>query len=280
MFEKYLLKIYNSAPEAIRNSLRKSTVLKSLRSSILNTKDSYKESKVTIERNYSNYKVKFDFYASIKVAQKVKDRGVENTLINNAIQLIKAHRGNADDAVVFDIGANFGYLSLVWAKSISQNGKVISFEPNPYVFSSFTKSIEANNLSSIIFPHNKAVGSNEGCVELYLNLTSSNTLGIDEQTGESITIEMVSMNSFIEKHAIKRCDLVKIDVDGIEWDILKGSQALIKKFRPLFVVETNDDERIIEFFHQNSYDILDMKLKAYRPVDKLPPNIFCIPNTI
>ena len=277
--ENLLIKIYNTFPSGIRKGIGNSAILKPFRNSLLRSNGVYNEAEVSVKRDYLGYKMEFIFFASIKVAAKAKKSGIENTILRNSIQLIKNLKATENDATILDIGASFGYLSLVWANSIAQNGRVISFEPNPNVFKSFRKSISSNNLDSIIHLNNLAVGAKDEKIELFLNSTSSNTLNIKGKKRDGITIDMVSVDSFTKKNNIVNCDLVKIDVDGIELDILLGSQELLKKCKPIFIVETNGDEKIIEFFNQNSYEILDMQLNVFQPGNKLPLNIFCIPKT-
>ena len=279
--ENLLIKIYNTFPSGIRKGIGHSAILKPFRNSLLRSNGVYNEAEVSVKRDYLGYKMEFIFFASIKVAAKAKKSGIENTILRNSIQLIKNLnlKATENDATILDIGASFGYLSLVWANSIAQNGRVISFEPNPNVFKSFRKSISSNNLDSIIHLNNLAVGAKDEKIELFLNSTSSNTLNIKGKKRDGITIDMVSVDSFTKKNNIVNCDLVKIDVDGIELDILRGSQELLKKCKPIFIVETNGDEKIIEFFNQNSYEILDMQLNVFQPGNKLPLNIFCIPKT-
>ncbi|WP_272855099.1 FkbM family methyltransferase [Aequorivita todarodis] len=220
--------------------------------------------------------VHFYFFASMKIASKATKSGIENTILRNSIQLINL-RTKENDAVVLDVGANFGYLSLVWANSISLNGKVIAFEPNLNVYNSFRNSIQSNSLESNVELNNLAVGKKDGNIELFLSSTTSNTLHADRLNNKSTPIEMVSLDSFSRRNVMDRCDLVKIDVDGIELDILMGATHLIEKFNPIFIVETNGDEKIINFFNQHNYQILDMELNPFQSENQLPPNIFCIP---
>lgn len=279
MIKNLIVSIYSIVPSSLRQRIGQSKLLRPLRNSLLRSNGSYNETQVVVKREYSGYVVAFNFFASIKVASQAKNRGIENTILHNSMRLMKEFNSKRNDAVVFDIGANFGYLSLVWANSIAKNGKVIAFEPNPNVFKSFKKSISSNNLESIIQLNNKAVGIREGEIELYLNSTTSNTLNLDGANKNGISIGMISIDSFTQNHNIEKCDLIKIDVDGIELDILRGAQNFIKKCRPIFIVETNSDQRIIEFFNENAYEVLDMKLNIFKSDDDLPLNIFCVPKT-
>lgn len=277
MINKILLLTYKYIPIGFRNYVGRSRVVKPIRDLFLRPNGHFREMKVRVVRNYHNFPVEFDFYASVKVAAKAERRGIENTILRHSIKLL-SNRNSENDLVILDVGANFGYLSLVWASTILKNGNIHAFEPNRQVYNSFQKSINENKLDKSIHLNNLAVGKKDGFVNLYSSSTSSNTLNISESIGPESSIRMISLDSYVEKNEIESCDLIKIDVDGIEYEILKGAENLLKKFRPIFIVETNGDERLIEFFSSHNYQILDMKLEPYILGDMIPGNIFCVPD--
>ena len=89
---------------------------------------------------------------------------------------------------------------------------------------------------------------------------------------------MTTLDTFVESSNLEQCDLLKIDVDGIELDILEGAIQLIKNFKPIVIIETNENIRILEFIKKFDYTILDMNLNELKETDALPLNIFCVPN--
>jgi FkbM family methyltransferase len=269
--------IYKIFPISLRNKLGHSSFLKPLRDIILRSNGVYREVEVLVKREYFEYVVRFFFFASIKVASKAKNKGIENTILRNSIKLIEDIKTKEGDVVILDIEANFGYLSLVWANTISKNGKVIAFEPNLNVYRSFGKSIGRNNLRPKIQLNNLAVGNENGTIELFMESTTSNTIHSNSKSQKSTIVPIVSIDSFMENQKIEKCDLIKIDVDGIELNILMGAKKFLKKFNPIFIVETNGDTRIIDFFEKSNYEILDMELNVFQNGNQLPPNIFCIP---
>ena len=268
--------LYNLFPKRLKKKLGSSKILEPLRNSFFRRNGSYIEVRAKIKREYLKYIVEFNFYASIQVANKAKNKGIENTLLINSIKLLKS---NNDDKTIFDVGTNFGYLSLVWANSVCKNGKVYSFEPHPLLYNSYTKSVQSNNLKDIIVSENVAVGNEIGTIGINLFSTTSNTINIEsnKRNDKKERVNIITLDHYVEKNCITRCDLIKIDVDGIEFEILKGSLELIKKLHPIFIVETNNDSRIIDFFLNHDYRILNMELLPITERE-LPLNIFCIPN--
>lgn len=276
MINRIIKNLYNFIPQPLQKKLGNSKILKLIRNLLLRPYGSFRETSVIVKRNYLEYPVSFIFFASLKVSAKAERKGIENTLLRNSLKLLK-DKVPSGDAVVLDVGANFGYLSMVWANSVAKNGKVFAFEPNVKVFRSFQKSVAENQLESRIKPNNLAVGKENGRITIYTNTTTANILKAEMTQKNASLIEMVTLNSFVKNADLYRCDLVKIDVDGIELEILKGATDLIEHFRPIFIVETNEDRRIIEYFMSFHYQILDMELNPFQTGAVMPPNIFCIP---
>ncbi|WP_158635186.1 FkbM family methyltransferase [Formosa maritima] len=261
----------------MRNKIGKSRLLKPLRNLFLKTGGRYKEGDVAIERQYLDYTSRFRFFSSIKNVVKAKKSGIENTLILNSFKILADYKSEKEDLIIFDVGANFGFLSLVWATTLCENkGKIIAFEPNLHVYHTFRKSIEYNHLKDKISLHDFAVGSENKTISLFMNNTTSNVLETQENL-DSSDVKMITLDSYAKENQLTHCDLIKIDVDGIELDILEGCRNIIETFAPIFIVETNNDESIVSFFEAYNYLILDMKLKPFDRKMSLPLNIFCIP---
>lgn len=276
--KRLLVRLYLIIPKSVKNYLGKISWLGFLRNIFLMKQGTYREVSTIITKHYDKYRVCFEYYGSIKDVTRAIKQGIENIVLKNSLKLINNYKNHNNDCVICDVGANFGYLSLVWASSICKNnGKLIAFEPNPNVYRSFLRSITKNNLSKIITLENKAVGLENSMIELYLDNTTSNTLR-NLNAKDIIEVVMVSLDTYFEQNNVNRCDLIKIDVDGIELDILEGSVNTMLHLKPIFIVETNNDTRIIKFFREKNYKILNMNLEEYVNEVALPPNIFCVPN--
>ena len=95
--------LYGLFPKRLRKKLGRSKILAPLRNLFFRSNGSYNEVITKIKREYSTFLVQFNFYASIQVADKAKNKGIENTLLNNSIALLKS---NYDDRTIFDVGTN------------------------------------------------------------------------------------------------------------------------------------------------------------------------------
>lgn len=272
-----LVKIYDIIPKGLRLKIGQSKLLKGLRRRLLYDSKGFKTAQVLVERTYGNHKVNFLFVASIKMASKAKRLGIENTVLRNSFTLVEKYKPNRTDLAVLDVGSNFGYLGAVWADSIAKNGKVMAFEPNKNLYLSISKTIEANiNFKANFKIYNLAVGAKNETIRLNASSFSSNAQSM-ETAIETYDVEMVTLDDFLNKENIREIDVIKIDVDGIELDILKGAENLLMHNNSIIIVETNDDMRIVEFFQELDYNIYDMKLNIFDNSEALPLNIFCVP---
>ena len=160
---------------------------------------------------------------------------------------------------VFDVGANIGTVSLACAKIVGSTGKVKSFEPNLKIFQYLKKNIEINNYSQIIQAHNFGLGSkNKNYKFTEFSDDTSNTPSDD---GKSV-------------NTIKKLDnfILKIDVEGFEYEVLKGAKNLLKEIefvyfecnRDLLIKHKSSEKIICEFLKKHNfivYQVVDYKLK-------------------
>jgi FkbM family methyltransferase len=218
--------------------------------------------------------VSFYFYAPIKIAVKAKNKGVENTLLRHSFKLLSRYKVGSDP-IIYDVGANYGFLSMVWGRAFEKRkGKVFSFEPSPNVLNITQKSISFNKLDNVKL-FQKAVGDISGHITIHEGKASSNVKKLRDT--KQIKVEMTSLDDFTKNQKIESIDLIKIDVDGFEYEVLQGAKDIMKKHKPIFIVETNNDSRILDYFSLNDYVILDMSLnRVFDHNINIPSNIFCV----
>ena len=158
---------------------------------------------------------------------------------------------------IVDIGSNKGQFALV-ARKCFPDSKIISFDPLPNSGSIFKDIfIEDNN---IIF-HNYAIGPREGKKEIHISKKddSSSLLGITKlqdnlfpgTAQESIsTIDMAPLDNFIKKDQIESPALLKLDVQGFEYEALLGCNNLLNSFNYIYCecsfVELYQNQRLAD----------------------------------
>jgi FkbM family methyltransferase len=179
------------------------------------------------------------------------------------------------DAVIFDVGASFGMMTLQFAKLVPL-GKVYSFEPTFYAFSKLKRNIELNpELAEHIVPIQGFVSSKTSGghhIKAYASWKVGGTVeGTRHQIHGGISksadgIGAVSLDDFCAQNRVERLDFIKIDTDGHELEVLKGAQEVIGKFRPIIIFEVGiyimEETNIgfsdyLKFFGFLSYSLFD-----------------------
>lgn len=143
----------------------------------------------------------------------------------------------AEGSVVFDIGAAVGYYSLIAARRVGKNGKVVAFEPLPRNLEYLRKHVAYNNASSVEIVAG-AVGENSGTATFKLG--SNYAMGSVAQSGD-FTVPMYSLDEFITRSGIAPPAVVKIDVEGGEFGVLKGARHLLQSARPKIFLATHGE---------------------------------------
>jgi len=182
------------------------------------------------------------------------------------------------DAVIFDVGANFGIMTLQFAKA-APLGKVYAFEPTSYAFSKLQKNLSLNQqLAERIVAVRCFVSSNNteqpNIDKVYASwkVTSQSRAarhkihgGIETPVG---SVQSVTLDSFCMQNQINRLDLIKIDTDGHEYEVLEGARQTIGKFRPAVIFEIGlylmeeagiDFGHFLDFFDSMKYRLCDSK---------------------
>ncbi|EAK5278028.1 FkbM family methyltransferase [Campylobacter jejuni] len=155
------------------------------------------------------------------------------------VWLLKFIRTPFEKRVAFDVGANIGNHSIYWSTN-NCFSKIYSFEPIRETYDILTKNIQINNLENKIIPYNLGIGEKESYakIKVYsLNNIGANQIEVLENNFEQSNIKIISLDEFGNKNAISNIDFIKIDVEGFEKQVLLGSKELIKRFKPLMLVE-------------------------------------------
>ncbi len=121
------------------------------------------------------------------------------------------------DSTFIDIGGNMGLYSLTAAKYINQNGKILSFEPNPTMIERFEFNIEINGLGPLIELYPIGIADKESTISLALSTKNLGSSSIVENYGEgNIIIKCRPLLDVLNEQNIKQIDLLKIDIERAE----------------------------------------------------------------
>lgn len=154
----------------------------------------------------------------------------------------------APGAVVIDVGANLGQMTLSYAKSPSTS-RVYAFEPTDYAFAKLQANLELNPELRRKVVATKAFVSDEPAAVAELTAYSSWPVGARpaaDQTTHPVhggvvmpasCTPSVTLDEFVEQEQLTRVDLIKIDTDGHELQVLRGARHVIRQHRPAIVFE-------------------------------------------
>lgn len=147
---------------------------------------------------------------------------------------------------VLDIGANFGYFSLLASSLVTDLGRVVALEPEKVNFAFLTRNIGLNN-SSNIQAFNIAAGDCNKEAELFLdplNDGAHSFSGISPESRHLIglgdvcksKVKIHTLDSLVEVEKITNIKVIKIDTEGWEFQAIQGAISTIKRFSPPFVL--------------------------------------------
>jgi len=142
---------------------------------------------------------------------------------------------------VVDVGANFGYFTLLLGDAVGEAGHVIAVEPNPDAASLLQETVLLNGhrTRTRLVPH--ALGASAGRGWLYAphgepkNAALGGTEGLPG--GQIVEVSTLTLDELALDYP--KVDLVKIDAEGGELGILAGMRQLIARDRPTIVLEFN-----------------------------------------
>ena len=148
--------------------------------------------------------------------------------------------------VVFDVGGHHGLMAVVTSRVVGSEGKVISFEPNPLARMELEKNLKLNKASNVhVVP--LALGDAAGEVPFFAQqgTASWNSSLFNHFIGEGYTVKELKVSADTMDAYVKRSgyapQVIKIDVEGSEFLVLKGAQETMRLHRPALIMEFNPD---------------------------------------
>jgi FkbM family methyltransferase len=155
--------------------------------------------------------------------------------------------------IIVEVGANIGNHVVFYAKHMSAQ-RIYPFEPNPESVAILRQNISLNTLHDVVDDRGIGLGVGKQRGWHSVHLPRENNLGAARLV-EGGEIEVVTLDDTMSGVNV---DFIKIDVEGMEFDVLKGSERLIKECRPLIYIEVwnNSIPRLEEWVQNNEYKIL------------------------
>jgi FkbM family methyltransferase len=198
--------------------------------------------------------------------------------------------------IALDIGANIGLQTMRMSRCVGKTGMVYSFEPIAYLQKKFKQNIALNNCDNVkLFP--LALSDKADTLTMTVNEKQWNqgTFSLSREGNEGVPQQIaVKVADDIEEiKNIERLDLVKIDVEGFEYHVLRGLKATLKKHRPRLIFEYDKNYWLstgqhltdcIAFLTELNYTIFQVTSVGCELLIDIENvggyNLFCIPKNI
>ena len=142
---------------------------------------------------------------------------------------------------VIDVGANIGTHSVYFSKKCNQ-GNVIAIEPQIYIFEMLAANLLLNGCYNTV-PVHAGASSKAGVVRM-VNINPFNgqqinygEFKINYDTNEGIETNIITLDKYV---SLSKFNLIKLDVEGLEVDVLNGAKKLLKKHKPFLYIEFNN----------------------------------------
>ena len=134
---------------------------------------------------------------------------------------------------VFDAGANLGYFTLLMAALVGPGGRVLAAEPNPRLASLLRQSVTLNGFDDRVTIHQSALGAVAGA-EVLLKVPDGRPMNGHVVPGSGAdSLRLRTVDEIIGDGPL---DLIKIDVEGAEWELWQGMEQVLARGRPLLVI--------------------------------------------
>ena len=163
--------------------------------------------------------------------------------------------------VVLDIGANIGTHTLWFANRVGETGKVLAFEPQRFVYQTLCANMALNSIQCVDCKH-MGVGSAQKIIKVpFLDPEAENNFGGLSIQGHSEGEDVAIVP--IDHINLSRCDFIKIDVEGMEPEVLMGGLKTIRTHKPVIYLEVDRAENnglIVEIM-----DSLGYAVEAHNP---------------
>jgi FkbM family methyltransferase len=143
---------------------------------------------------------------------------------------------------VVDVGANVGVYTCVLANAVAgDGGRVHAFEPHPVTSRALRHHVELNQLDNVVVSAT-AVGDVPGTIDLVdAGLGDSGKFsarpGLAGHDRAAIAVSTTTLDDYLRGVGATRLDLLKVDVEGLEPEVLLGAADTLRAYRPVVVVE-------------------------------------------
>lgn len=158
--------------------------------------------------------------------------------------------------IFLDVGAHIGKYSLQVADKIGENGSVIAVEPMPECYKALEENIVLNKFNNII-PLNFAAWDKDCILKLFIgDKMGHNSIKSNMGLGY-LDVKARELDGLLEEMKVERVDWIKIDVEGSEYEVLRGLKKTLEENDPKFIVEVKEPnkKKVLDMMKKSNYSI-------------------------
>jgi len=180
--------------------------------------------------------------------------------------------------IVIEAGANIGSHTIHLAQLVGDKGQVWAFEPQRLVFQLLAGNIAINSLTNVHCLQKCLIGSGKRTIPVpVLDVNRINNWGglelentVVGEPVEAITIDSLELSG---------CDFLKIDVEGMELQVLQGAEETIQKYQPIIYTEADREDKkasLFAYLRSHGYRLYRHEPPLYNPNNFFhnPENVF------
>ncbi len=168
-----------------------------------------------------------------------------------------------EGSICMDVGANLGAIAMHLGENVKPDGQVICFEPIPSVSNRLNQHVKRNGLEPIISVEHVALSNKceqtqmAIAKETHVNQGMSSLVEWEHQElTQSISVECMTLDHYVEVKRLQRLDFMKIDIQGAEPLLLEGGNNAFQKLKPVVAMEIAPTS--LEASHYSSQKIIAM----------------------
>lgn len=166
--------------------------------------------------------------------------------------------------VVFDVGANFAGLTTVMSRLVGPRGVVCAFEASPRIVDKTQRNLVLSGCHNTQLFHQAVYHTSGETVKIYLGSHLNDSIYSEHGTGSTYEVKTIALDDFVGYTNLVP-NLLKMDIEGAEFDALQGFEKTLKTAKPHLILETQrEDTRCLDFLRALGYIAID--LNTYREV--------------
>lgn len=164
---------------------------------------------------------------------------LRGTFEEEELVLLKNLAKSKENPIIFDIGANIGFHSIVIAEA-NPKAKIYSFEPSISTRKILDYNIKNKHLEKQVKILPFAVSDSIGKASFYQTDDNAYSSLKDTQRKEvidKIEVDVITIDEFMIREKLNQIDLIKIDVEGFDTEVIKGGLKTFVEYRPDIFIE-------------------------------------------